>query len=138
MRPEGPTLFVDEVEVLGEKLNDENNLKLRNNLEVFNSNEKLLSIIDKQLQLEDEIKTTIENEIIQKTKLSNDARNKITSELDIPKKIINLPIRDLLTNNEIQVLKNDVGKSRAEIYKEIYKKPFVCLPTNPMDIVYEK
>ena len=138
MRPEGLTLFVDEVEIFGEKISSENNLKLRNNLEVFETDEKLLKKIDKQLQLEDEIKTTIESENILKTKLSNDTRNKITSKLDIPNKIINLPIRDLLTTNEVQVIKNGVGESRSEIYKEIYKKPFVCLPTNPMEIVYEK
>ena len=138
MRPKGLTLFADEVEILARKLTDENNFRLRKTLEVIDSNEKLLGKIDKHLQIKDEIKTTIESEIFLKAGLSKDVRKKVESNLDIPNKIINLPIRNLLTNNEIKVLKNNVGKSRAEIYRAYYEKPFICLPVNPMEIIYEK
>ena len=138
MRPKGFTLFSDEVEILGEKITDEINLKLRNYLEVFDTYEILLSKIDKHLQLKEETKTTIESESYLKTKLSDNVRKKVTSNLEIPNRTMKLAIKNLPTANEIQKLKNSIGISRSEIYKEVYKKPFVCMPTNPMEIVYEK
>ncbi len=103
-RPNGQTLFMDEIEVMGEKLSDSPNINLRDNLETFENDEKLLGRIDDYLQLEDNVTSTTK----------------------------------LLTVNQVREEKELAGKKRAQLYKNKYQKPFVCLPANPMEIVYEK
>ncbi|MBN2181660.1 MAG: hypothetical protein JW715_07080 [Sedimentisphaerales bacterium] len=138
MRPNGLTLFTDEVEVLGEFLSDAVNRKLRDNLDVYTSHEELLSRIDDYLQLQETINIT--SEAVRQTRLKymNRAQGSSLDDLQIPSQEISLPKGRVYTPGEIKQIKGKIGKIKSEIYELEYDKPFVCLPANPMDIVYEK
>ena len=138
MRPNGLTLFIDEVEVFGKALSVLENNQLRDDLETFQTYDELLSRIDDYLQLENniaEITTTVRQ--VGK-KLPIQSRQKILAELEIPTEKIRMPADRIYSTNEIQKAKLQIGKTRSGIYKTVYEKPFICLPANPMEIVYEK
>ncbi|MBN2590100.1 MAG: hypothetical protein JXA96_09570 [Sedimentisphaerales bacterium] len=110
-RPQGRTVFMDEIEVMGEKFAE---LNLREDLEIVENDEKLLDVVEKYLQIEDNLAE------IQKYSEQN-----------------NNSVSQVLTTN-ILLDENSLRKHKAQIYKNKYKKPFVCLPANPMEIVFEK
>jgi hypothetical protein len=111
IRPKGLMFFMDEIEVVGEKVSD----YPKNNLETFEDDEQLLNRIDNYLQLEDNI-----SEFENSTKVHISSTNEI---LDI---------------NQLRAEQELLGKQKAEIYKDFYKNEFVCFPANPMKVVYEK
>jgi hypothetical protein len=137
-RPNGINLFMDEIEVLGEKLSISKKQNLRNNLEVFDANEKLLSRIDDYLQLADNITNAKETIQSDWRGLSGQERKQVLSSLEKSAERINVSTTELLKANQIQDEKMQTGIQKARIYEDIYKKPFVCLPVNPMDILSEK
>ena len=110
-RPDGLMFFMDEIEVMGEKVSD----SLKNNFEVFENDEQLLGRIDDYLQLEDNI-----------SEFEKSTKEHISS------------INKLLDINQLQAKQKLLEKQKAKIYKDFYKKEFVCLPANPMEVVYEK
>ncbi len=110
IRPNGPLVFMDEIEVMGEAVTDSSIKNLRDNLEIVATNENLLNTIEDHLQFED---NTVEVE-----KLSGRIDGFITGRLRDKEKLL--------------------AKQKARIYHDKYKKPFVCLPANPMEIVFEK
>ena len=138
MRPNGLTMFVDEVEVFGEPLSALGNRKLRDNLEIFTTQEDLLKRIDDYLQLQESIAVT--SKVLEETRLrfSGQAQMSNLSELEIPSQKINFPTDAIYSTDRILDIKSQAGKIRAGIYRVMYKKPFVCLPANPMEIVFEK
>jgi hypothetical protein len=115
VRPDGPNLFMDELEVMGEKFSASPKISLRNNLEIFDTDEQLLSRIDDYLQLKDDM-----------------------SELEKHSKNVSDSADKLLTITQLRSERESLGKQKAKIYKDFYKKDFVCLTANPMKIVYEK
>ena len=114
-RPNGLMFFTDEIEVLGEKLSVSTKTNLRDNHEIFESDEVLLSRIDNYLQLEDD-----KSELAKSVKIRKDST------------------ANLLNINQLQNAREILGKEKAKIYKDKYKKDFVCFPANPMEMVYEK
>lgn len=110
IRPNGPLVFMDEIEVMGEAVTDSSIKNLRDNLETVTTDENLLNIIYNFLQFEDNV-TVIEK-----------SSGKI----------------DGFTANRLPDKENILAKQKARIYHDKYKKPFVCLPANPMEIVFEK
>ncbi len=131
IRPKWRYVFLDEVEVFGDSLSAARNIKLRNDLEVFETSEKLLKRIDRYLQLSENAAAALKSVKENRSKLSSQFRKRILSELERQAQKA-----DTLTKPP--GIKKQVGKTRAEIYKAVYGKPFVCLPTNPMEIVFEK
>ncbi len=109
-RPQGRSVFMDEIEVMGEKYIE---LNLREDLEVVENDNKLLNAIEKHLLIEDNIAE------IQKYSEQNNSLSKV------------------LTTNQL-LDENYLRKQKAQIYKRKYEKPFVCIPANPMEIVFEK
>ena len=114
-RPAGPMFFTDEIEVFGESPGSSSKINLHNNLEAFDDDEELLSRINDYLRLEDNVSG------LEKSTKNNDSS-----------------INKLLDTNQLRAEQELLGKKKARIYKDIYKKDFVCLPANPMKIVYEK
>jgi len=138
MRPKGLTLFTDEVEVFGEPLSAAGSYQLRDNLEVFKTPGELLGRIDDYLQLQESV--TIASEAVKEArqKFLSPAQIENHSELEKPSQEINFPKDRIYLPGEIREIKAKTGKIKAGIYKIEYGKPFVCLPANPMDIVFEK
>jgi len=131
IRPKWRYVFLDEVEVLGDSLSAARNIKLRNDLEVFTSSEELIKRIYGYLQLRENAAAALESTKENRSKLSGQFSEKMFSELERQAQKADTPTKLL-------AIKEQVGKTRAEIYKAVYGKPFVCLPANPMEIVFEK
>ncbi len=131
IRPKWRYVFLDEVEVSGDSLSAARNIKLRNDLEVFTSSEELLKRIYDYLQLRENAAAALESTKKNRSKLSGQFSEKMFSELGRQAQKADTPTKLL-------AIKEEVGKTRAGIYKSVYEKPFVCLPANPMEIVFEK
>jgi hypothetical protein len=131
IRPKWRYVFLDEVEVFGDSLSAAKNVKLRNDLEVFRTSGNLLKRIDDYLQLDYNAAATIKTVKENRSKLSRRFSQKILSELESSSRKTDTP-------EKLSALKEQVGKTRAGIYKAVYGKPFVCLPVNPMEMVFEK
>jgi hypothetical protein len=131
IRPKWRYVFLDEVEVFGDSLSAARNIKLRNDLEVFTSSEELLKRIYGYLQLRENAAAALESIKENRSKLSGQFNEKMFSDLERQAQKADTPTKLL-------AIKEQLGKNRAGIYKAVYGKPFVCLPANPMEIVFEK
>ncbi len=138
VRPKGLTLFMDEVDVFGEPLAALGNYKLRDNLEVFTTYGELLRRIDDYLQLQESIAIT--SKAVKETRLQFLGQTQMSnlSKLEIPSQKISFPTDRVFSTNEVLDVKRKMGKIRAGIYQVVYKKPFMCLPANPMEVLFEK
>jgi len=131
IRPKWRYVFLDEVEVFGDSLPAAKNIKLRNDLEVFTSSEELLKRIYDYLQLRENAAAALKSTKANRSNLSGQFSEKMFSELERQAQKADTPTKLL-------AIKEQVGKTRSGIYKAVYGKPFVCLPANPMEIVFEK
>jgi len=131
IRPKWRYVFLDEVEVFGDSLSAVRNIRLRDDLEVFTSSEELLKRIYGYLQLRENAAAALESTKESRSKLSGQFSEKMLSELERQAQKADTPTKLLF-------IKEQVGKTRTGIYKAVYGKPFVCLPANPMEIVFEK
>ena len=138
IRPKWRYVFLDEVEVFGDSLSAAKNIKLRNDLEVFETSEKLLKRIDDYLQLSENAAAMLKAVKENRSKPSSRFSEKILSELEGLALKADITTNKIQSANELLGTKEQAGKTRAEIYKTIYGKPFVCLPANPMEMVFEK
>ncbi|MDT8303391.1 MAG: hypothetical protein RQ760_18070 [Sedimentisphaerales bacterium] len=138
IRPNWRYVFLDEVEVLGDLVSAVNNTKLRSNLEVFNSSEELLSKVQDYLHLNDMVDATVKTVRESCAYPAGRLSEKILSELDDLARKTDTSTNRLYSTDELPGIKRQAGKIRAAIYKTAYEKPFVCLPVNPMEKVFEK
>ncbi|MHC4555705.1 MAG: hypothetical protein ACYTFW_00035 [Planctomycetota bacterium] len=138
IRPNQHYVFLDEIEVFGDSLSVAKRVKFRNNLEVFKTSEELLKRIDDYLQLDENIAAAIKSVKQNRSRLPGKLEEEILSELEIPTQKVALPTNKIYSTNELLNVRGQVGKARAQIYRSVYGKPFVCLPANPMEIVFEK
>jgi hypothetical protein len=138
IRPNGLTFFTDEVEVLGEGLSNLGNHHLRDNLEVFETYDELLKRIDDYLQLQQSIAVTSKALKEARLQFSKQAPMSKLSEFEMPSQEINFPKNTIFSTDRILDVKGEMGEIRAGIYRVTYKKPFVCLPANPMEVLFEK
>jgi len=138
IRPKRRYVFLDEVEVLGDSLLAVKKTQLRNNLEVFKTSEELLKRIDDYVQLSENTAATVKSVKENWSRLCSEFSEKILAELKILAKKVDMPANKIYPTNELLRIRGELGKIRAGIYKEVYEKPFVCLPAKPMEIVFEK
>ncbi len=138
IRPNWRYVFLDEVEVFSDSLSAVNNIQLRSNLEVFKSSEELLSKVEDYLHLNEMVDATVKTVQESRTYLSGRLSEKILSELENLAGKTDISTNRLFSTDELPDIKRQVGKARAAIYKATYEKPFVCLPANPMEMVFEK
>ncbi|MGD8785859.1 MAG: hypothetical protein PVJ60_00420, partial [Phycisphaerales bacterium] len=128
-------VFLDEIEVLGDSLSAIKNIRLRENLRTFSSNETLLDKVEDYLQFNENVTTTLKT--IKDSELAP-SNGQYQKELEELARKTNTPTNTIHSTRELDAMKNLFGKIRAGIYKTIYKKPYVCLPAEPTKIVFEK
>jgi hypothetical protein len=138
IRPNWRYVFIDEIEVFGDSLSAVNNTKLRSNLEVINTVEELLIKVEDYLHLNEMVDATKKAVKENRSYLPGQLRGKILSELEELTQKTELPTNRLYSTNELLEINSQTGKARALIYNAVYEKPFVCLPANPMEMVFEK
>ena len=138
IRPKRRYVFLDEVEVFGEPLLAVKKTQLRSNLEVFKTSEELLKRIDDYVQLSENAAATVKSVKENRSRLCSEFSEKILAELKILAVKVDIPANKIYPANELLRIRGELGKIRAGIYKAVYGKPFVCLPANPMEILFEK
>ncbi|NQT00925.1 MAG: hypothetical protein HQ580_02770, partial [Planctomycetes bacterium] len=138
IRPNWRYVFLDEIEVLGDSLSDTKNIKLRSNLEVFNSSRELLSKVEDYLHLSEKVDATLKTAKESRTYLPGRLNKKILSEVENLARKTDASTNRLYSTDELLDIKRQTGKAQAVIYKAVHGKPFVCLPANPMEMVFEK
>ncbi len=138
IKPKQRYVFLDEVEVFGDSLSAAKKTQLRNNLEVFKTSKELLKRVDDYVQLSENTAATVKSVKENRSKLPSELSEEILAELKILAKKVDMPTNKIYPANELLGIRGQLGKIRAGIYKAVYGKPFVCLPANPMEIVFEK
>ena len=94
--------------------------------------------IENQIQLKEKLDATIMSLDRNRTKLWEYFSKKALSDLKDLEVSIVLPSERLLSQEEFSLLRGFLGQVRARICREVYKKLYVCLITNPMMILNEK
>ena len=138
IKPKQRYVFLDEVEVFGDSISAAKKTQLRNNLEVFKTSKELLKRIADYVQLSENTAATVKSVKENRSKLPSELSEEILAELRILAKKVDMPANKIYPPNELLGIRGQLGKIRAGIYKAVYEKPFVCLPANPMEIVFEK
>jgi len=138
IRPKQRYLFLDEVEILGDSLAVAKKTQLHDNLEAFKTSEELLKRIDDYQQLSENAAATVKGVEDNRPKLPSQFSEEILAQLKILTERIDTPRNKIYPPNGLLGIRAQLGQIRAGIYKAVYGKPFVCLPANPMEIVFEK
>ncbi len=138
IKPKQRYVFLDEVEVFGESLSGAKKTQLRNNLEVFETSKELLKRIEDYVQLSENAAATVKSVKENRSKLPSEVSEEILTQLKILAEKVDMPTNKICPANELLGIRRQLGVIRAGIYKAVYEKPFVCLPANPMEIVFEK
>jgi hypothetical protein len=146
IRPKQRYVFLDEVEVFGDSLSAAKKTQLHDNLEVFKTSRELLESVDDYLQLSEDAAATVKSVKENRARLarqmsgglSGQFSEEILAELEILAKKVDMPANKIYPTSELPGIRGRLGQIRAGIYKAVYGKPFVCLPANPMEIVFEK
>ncbi len=138
VRPRGLLFFTDEIEVIyNEKQSDQDAVRRKDLLEL-SSGLELLEAIEDYLQVRANVSETIKVLQDNRGSFSADFFKKVSSKLDILAEKFKLPTDEIYSQNELSSFGNRLGATRAQIYKEVYKKPFVCFAANPMEMLLEK
>jgi len=131
-------LFLDEVEVIGEVRPSAKTRVRHGKLRQFTNSSELISAIEKQLQLKEKINATIETVGRHRDKLNADFHKIVITELQELSANFALPTNELFPADKLAGFSKDVGVIRAKIYRQIYKKPYACVPANPIEVLNEK
>ncbi|MGD0552214.1 MAG: hypothetical protein ABSB25_06130 [Sedimentisphaerales bacterium] len=136
VRPKGHLFFCDEIKVIQKEKGTETKWAPRKTLVQFKNDEELLNAVEDYRQLKENIAEV--NNVLNnyKKKFSDEFFNNIFSKLE--KLAAKLKSNEICSPETFSLLRMEEGAIRAEIYQEIYKKPFVCIAANPMQILYEK
>ena len=130
--------FVDEIEVIRKEQKLDKSIVRRENLLEFGDSEALLVAIEDYLQLRENVGETIRVLNNVRHKFSIGLLAKLMTDLDSLAGKFNLPTNEIYSQNELLRLRKKLGAIRAQIYRELYKKPFVCFAADPMEMLLEK
>jgi hypothetical protein len=130
--------FVDEIEVIRKEQKSDKRTVWRENLLGFGDSEALLVAIEDYLQLRENVSETIRVLKNVRHKFSDGLLAKLVTDLDSLTGKFNLPTNEIYSQNELLRLRKKLGAIRAQIYRELYKKPFVCFAVDPMEMLLEK
>lgn len=133
-----PRFFVDEIEVIHKERRSGEKIIRRENLLKFDNLEQLLGAIEDYLQLRDNIRETLRVLQDNRNKFATDFFRKVSSELETLSEQFNLPTNEIHSQDKLFELRGKLGAIRAQIYRDIYKKPIVCFVADPMEILLEK
>jgi hypothetical protein len=130
--------FVDEIEVIGKEQRLDGKMFSRKSLLEFDDLEKLLVAIEDYLQLRENIEVTIKVLRNARARFSVDLLKKLSSNLNELAERLSLPTKEIYSRNELFALHKKLRDIRAQIYGEVYKKPFVCFVADPMQMLLAK
>lgn len=131
-------IFLDEVEVVGDRSRWGVKAIRPQKLKQFTDSFKLVSTIEKQLRLKEKIAATIETAGRYRGKLDVNFCKGILSELEQLADDFAQSRGELFPAEKLSELNRSLNIIRSKIYSEICKKPYACVPVNPMEVLKEK
>lgn len=138
LKPNVRYLFIDELEIFGESLSGTSKLNKNSKLEEFKKTTELIHAVEASIELRKKISLTIEQLKANQTKFQKLFYEKILKSIKSLPRQADAEFNEMYSRSDLGHVSENMGKIRAEIYKHIYKKPLVCLPANPMEVLFEK
>ncbi|MBW8040389.1 MAG: hypothetical protein FVQ85_10355 [Planctomycetes bacterium] len=135
-QPGSTYVFLDEVEITGSFSSSISPLALRTNLPSFKDPMELFDLAERQVQLRDNLDKTITFMSAQQKRLTSIRVELDTKLEDLANRLSRTTDRLFLEKEQAEFNK-ELGLLRAKIYQEVYKKPYVCIPANPMEPLAE-
>lgn len=136
--PRGEYFFLDEIEIVGSKGMLGKQANPRKDLLKISDTETLLGTVEDYLQLNTNVIETTKVLQNSRNRLSVDITGKISSDLRSLAQKFQLSADEIYCQNELSILRRQLGAVRAQIYNEIYKSDFVCFAANPMEMLFDK
>lgn len=136
LQPAGPYVFLDEVEVIGTPLSPTYHPVLRANLPLFENTTEMFDLAENQVQLRENLSKVIEFAREQQ-KVRGPGWEELCSGLERLGNKVSATADKILLRQEQSEFRRELGLLKARIYQEIYKKPYVCIPADPMEILCE-
>ena len=134
MQPGGVHLFLDEIEVLSSM---EQKARARESPAVGSSQE-LLGTVEEVLRLKAMTAATTRFVDEHRKLLSSDFAQKTYRDLAAITGKLSEPADIAFSADRSALVEGDLGAVRAKIYKEIYRKPYTCLPADPMEVLFQE
>lgn len=128
-------LFLDEIEVIAPA--GPTTVRTSNKLRQVSDSGQLISAVESQLQLKEKVAITIEKVAKCRNRLGVDFRTSVLSQLEQLAANFAPPINELFSADKLSVFDKNLGVIRAKIYRQIYNKPYVCVPANAMGVLKE-
>jgi len=138
MQPGGRRLVLDEIEVIRNARRSTPQIP-RSGGDRFarGDTNKVVDLIEDRLQVVANISSTVEFAGRSLAGVSPDRLSRTLARLrDLKKELSDEP--GLPRRSKLLATRRELGQIRAEIYQGLYKKPYVCLPANPMLVPHEK
>ena len=137
MRADGRYMFLDEVEVLSSI----HPAQTAYRSEMAFDHDKLSEVfiaVDNQLNLKNKIQHTKKTVMQHRQMFAKDLFNDIVSNLAGLEDEISEPEDKLFWRRSLETYSKQLSSIRSKIYKEVYKEPYMVLPANPMEILYQE
>jgi len=129
LQPGSSYVFLDEIEIIGPDSTAEYPVA-QMQPEPVKDTAKLFEIAEKQIQLKHNFEST--EKYIEQQKVTESNWSNIKTDISLVGERFCESDR-LLSVSEQNEFTNELGLIRARLYKEIYKKSYVCLQANSMD-----
>jgi len=138
LQPSDRHLFLDEIEII--RGDQKSNTTVNNELYFPKGRDidEVLRAIESRMQIYEKIFTTIEVAKNNKTLLGKDFADKTINKLNTLAQEILSEDSSAFLFKELPLLNNHVDISRADIYRKIYNKPYICIAANPTEILLER
>ncbi|MHC4153417.1 MAG: hypothetical protein ACYST6_00605 [Planctomycetota bacterium] len=132
-KPGGSHLYLDEIEVIGFRA--DKGLRPVSG-PVFTDGAEMIKSAERHLGLRDKVESAGKVLTDHKNRFSDETRQSILLRLRRLQEHF-APIDELFSDERFAGIDREVDTVRSLIYNQIYKKPYVCLKANPMDVLKE-
>ncbi len=138
LQPGGLKFCLDEIEVIRASVRSDRQMtKYSGDIFVAANATEAVELVEEQLQLAANIASTIEFSKSHAPKMQASMVNSNLKRLQYLSGELSVGA-GLLNRSKLTSIRRELGVIRAGTYQQLYKKPYVCLPANPMMILQEK
>ena len=130
-------VFLDEIEIVGTTDTSGSDATPSINLEQITDNDELMAKIENQLLLRSELDSLVQMFEDNQSELDVTFYNNFLLDLQELSSYFPQPIVELLSEAQVIEIANAIDLLRSRLYQELYQKPYICVPANPMTILNE-
>lgn len=138
IEPSNKHLFLDEIEVIRGAEKPTKKVRVGPDFTGSDATDRIASVIRKQTTLNEKIAATIEAAAKHRQILGGSFADKAVSELNSIEKKLASQDDAVSFSQQLPLLSREVGNVRANMYRKVYEKSYVCIVANPMETLYEK